>query len=76
MEEEIPKVEVKKPAVTKAEKIDEVRINQENAIQVIKNESSSQAESLQERLRKRKAGNFLLFCNPPLIALAQKQAES
>ena len=41
--------------MTKSEKIEEAKANQEQAMQVIKSEMSQQQESLQERLKKRKA---------------------
>ena len=40
---------------TKAKEFEEVKANTEQVMQVIKNEMSTQSESLQERLKKRKA---------------------
>lgn len=57
IEEEVKKSVIapsKKPAVTKAAKIEEVKINTEVAMQTIKAEIIQQSDSLQERLRKRK----------------------
>jgi hypothetical protein len=45
---------LKKPAVTKTAKIEEVKVNTEAAIQTIKQEITQQSETLQERLKKRK----------------------
>ena len=53
-QEELKKSFIKKPAVTKTAKIEEVKINTEAAFQTIKAEISQQSETLQERLKKRK----------------------
>lgn len=53
-QEELKKSIIKKPAVTKTAKIEEVKINTEAAFQTIKAEISQQSETLQERLKKRK----------------------
>ena len=53
-QEELKKSIIKKPAVTKTAKIEEVKINTEAAFQTIIAEISQQSETLQERLKKRK----------------------
>ena len=44
--------------MTKAGKIEEVKVNTEAALQTIKQEISQQSETLQERLKKRKLGKL------------------
>ncbi len=53
-DDDLKKSTMKKPAVTKAAKIEEVKVNTEAAIQTIKQEISQQSETLLERLKKRK----------------------